>query len=695
VIISAGLRDLDDGRRMVAVAAGRSFGLGRVVAVAVTALSVAGLGFGVAAWCAVAKGDSLALELLGDLPFAGFVLVGLLVVAARPENRVGWWMLFGGVCSAIGSAGVALAERGIDVRPGSVPAVAALAIVGQGLRGLGWAALTLVVPALFPDGRVKDVRWRWMYPALAAVLVSSVLDPLLDPKADLTDVGSWRNPVAPHGAGQLLSLPVFLAHIPLSAVLTVAAVVQLVQRWRAGGELLRQQLLLFAAGAALAAIAAPVAIWIGGGSWVFSVGTALLPVAIGFAVLAHGLYDLRTATNRTLVWLTLSGCVAAVLALVIWLGTLAEVKASTPWLSWVAAGVAAACFAPLRDLMQRGVNRITYGRWTEPYDLLAMLGKQVEASADVDRLLAEVQSELESLGLREVRVAAADDKDGAAGDAVVAIPLSAYGLLVGTLTYREPDPPLRVRDRRLIEDLAGHLGGVLHARMLMQDLQRARERLVLGREEERRRLRRDLHDGLGPALAGHLLRLDVIAGRVGADAEAAQLVDALRDELRDTVQDVRRLVEGLRPPALDELGLVGALRQAGSRLASGARVQVVIHAAELPTLPAGVEVAAYRIAAEAMTNVVKHADAANCTVHIAAESGALLVRVRDDGRGLERDSGIGHGLRTMRERAEELRGSLAVEEVAEGGTEVVARLPLSVSVAPTSRSVPEPAEVSP
>jgi signal transduction histidine kinase len=691
MIATVGLRDLDDGRRMVAVIARRSFGTGRVVALAVTALSLAGLGFAVAARCAIAKGDSLALELLGDLPFAGFVLVGLLVVAARPANRVGWWMLSGGVCSALGSAGVALAEHGILVDPGSVPGVPALAITGQGLRGLGWAVLTLVVPALFPDGRVKDARWRWMYPALAAVLVASVLDPLLDPQADLTDVGSWRNPVAPPGAGQILSLPVFLAHIPLSAVLTVAAVVQLVQRWRAGGELLRQQLLLFAAGAALAAVAAPAAIWIGGGGWVFSVGTALMPVAIGFAVLARGLYDLRSATNRTLVWLTLSVCVAAVLALVISLGTLAEVDTSTPWLSWLAAGVAAACFAPLRDLMQRGVNRITYGRWTEPYELLAMLGKQVEASVDVDRLLMVVQSELEALGLRDVRVTSADEQTVDASGEMVAVPLSAYGLLVGTLAYREPDPPLRARDRRLIEDLAGHLGGVLHARMLMQDLQRARERLVLGREEERRRLRRDLHDGLGPALAGHLLRLDVIAGRVGADAEASRLVDSLREELRDTVQDVRRLVEGLRPPALDELGLVGALRQAGSRLAGGAQVRVVIRAEQLPALPAGVEVAAYRIATEAMTNVVKHADARNCVVDIDVEQTALIVRVHDDGRGLERDAGLGHGLRTMRERAEELRGSLTIAAVEEGGTALVARLPLSA----TSLAAPQPAEVSP
>src|SRR5205823_10093734 len=133
---------------------------------------------------------------------------------------------------------------------------------------------------------------------------------------------------------------------------------------------------------------------------------------------------------------------------------------------------------------------------------------------------------------------------------------------VGSLRYRPPVTPLRSRDRQLLDDIAGHLGGVLHAARLTAELQGARERLVLAREEERRRLRRDLHDGLGPAMAGHLLRLDVIAGQAAPGSPIAAGVDALRADLRTTVLEVRRVVEGLRPPALDELGLAGALAQA-------------------------------------------------------------------------------------------------------------------------------------
>jgi signal transduction histidine kinase len=188
-------------------------------------------------------------------------------------------------------------------------------------------------------------------------------------------------------------------------------------------------------------------------------------------------------------------------------------------------------------------------------------------------------------------------------------------------------------------------------------------------------LRRDLHDGLGPAMAGHLLRLDVISGKLGGDSPAAADVDALRDELRATVLEVRRVVEGLRPPSLDELGLAAALAQATERLTAGASVSLDLRVDELPPLPAAVEVAAYRIVTEAVTNVVRHAAARSCRVEAAAADGLLRLTVVDDGRGVAPSAvRTGHGLQTMRERAEELRGRLRVHSGI--GTTVVAELPV-------------------
>ncbi|HEU5007923.1 MAG TPA: histidine kinase [Jatrophihabitantaceae bacterium] len=657
---------------------------GRLAALAAGAVALTALGLATSVWTTVLADRSVSSEVVNDLLLVGSVIVGVVIVAARPGNRVGWVMLLGGVCAAVGSASIGIAQHGLVDAPGSVLGAGAFAVVGQILRSLGWLALTTVVAVLFPDGRVAGPRWRWLYRALAVVAVASVLDPVLDRTADLTGLGGWRNPLAPSGAWQVINLPVFLAHIPLTVVVTVAAVVQLIQLWRRGDEMMRQQLFVFACAAALPAVAAPIALSLGGGGWIFGVTSAPLPIAIGFAILARGLYDLRTGTNRTLVWLTLSITVAGLFAVVIGLGGVLGASASTPWLPWLAAGVVAGCFAPLRDVLQRGINRLTYGRWTEPYELLAALGEQLEAASDIDRLLDGVVAELESLGLRDVRIIENDEESDADEDMVV-VPLRAYGVLIGTFQYRQPDPPVRARDTRVIANLAGHLGSVLNSRILTHDLQRARERLVLGREEERRRLRRDLHDGLGPALAGHLLRLDLIAGVVAPDSTAGGLVDALRTELRDTVSEVRRVVEGLRPPALDELGLVGALSQASSRLVAGSGVTAQVRADLLPPLPAATEVAAYRIATEGLTNAVKHARATLCTIDLCLDENRLVLWVRDNGTGLgDVASGRGHGLHTMRERAEELRGTFDAFAAPDGAGSVVrASFPL-----PPAKAVP-------
>ncbi len=385
----------------------------------------------------------------------------------------------------------------------------------------------------------------------------------------------------------------------------------------------------------------------------------------------------------------ISGVVAAVYALFI-VGATAMLHLSghVAWLPWAAAAIVAVLFAPLRDSLQRTVNRLTFGRWDEPYDVLADLGQRLEATADVDRLLDDVSSELAGLGLDAVAIC---DEDGhvIAGelsspethdDDRVVLPLAAYGDPVGSLRYRPPATPLRARDRRLLDDLAGHLGGVLHARRLRTDLQRAVEQLVLAREEERRRLRRDLHDGLGPALAGHLLRLDVIAGELDRSSPVAADVDALRTEFRATIVELRRVVEGLRPPALDELGLAGALVQVTRRLTLGTAIEFDLSIGELPVLPAAMEVAAFRIVTEAVTNAVRHSSASVCHATIVAEGRALRITVADDGQGIPSSEGsaggslAGHGLQTMRERAEELGGQLRVTNGS--GLTITASLPL-------------------
>ncbi len=238
-------------------------------------------------------------------------------------------------------------------------------------------------------------------------------------------------------------------------------------------------------------------------------------------------------------------------------------------------------------------------------------------------------------------------------------------------------------DLRLLDGLARHAGVAVHGVRVMSDLRRSREGLVLAREEERRRLRRDLHDELAPTLAALGLTAATVGELIPADPKAAASAnDKLRTAIRATVGDVRRLVYDLRPPALDELGLVEAVRERASRLDGGEGLRVTVEAPEeLPALPAAVEVAAYRIVQEALTNVSRHARASTCTVRLACPEGrSLTVEVTDDGVGLPERSRGGVGLHSMRERAAELGGTCEISPASPSGTRVLARLPIEASV---------------
>jgi signal transduction histidine kinase len=221
---------------------------------------------------------------------------------------------------------------------------------------------------------------------------------------------------------------------------------------------------------------------------------------------------------------------------------------------------------------------------------------------------------------------------------------------------------------------------VVRDRLFQVDLlARSRGRIVAAREEERRRLRRDLHDGLGPTLAAVGLKLDAARDRVATDpGGVAPLLDEIRGDIRSVIADVRRLARELRPPALDSLGLAGAIGQQASALGGSTGPSIVVQVDDpLPALPAAVEVAAYRIAVEAMTNVGRHAGATTCTVRLAVDRDGLLVEVADDGRGIDPGADVGVGMRSIDERAAEVGGEVDVQPGPGGGTIVRARLPLT------------------
>lgn len=431
----------------------------------------------------------------------------------------------------------------------------------------------------------------------------------------------------------------------------------------------------------------------------------VLPITIGFAVLRYRLWDIDLIINRTLVYGLLTAFVIGMYVLVVgYLGALLRTNGNLG-ISLIATGIVAVLFQPLRNFLQRSINRLLYGLRDEPYVVLAGLGQRLKATLDPDAVLATiVETVREALKLS---YAAIEVKEGAAfvlaassGPPLVKempqLPLIHQGEVVGMLTIapRGRDETLTPADLRLLDDLTHQIGSAVHTvrltsdlQALTQDLKRSREHLITAREEERRRLRRDLHDGLGPMLSAIMLKVGLVRTLYQRDAKVTdKLLKQIETEIESVIDDIRRLVYNLRPPTLDELGLIDTVREYVDRLdaeeyTDSVALKITVEAPEvLPALPAAVEVAAYRIVQEAITNVIRHADAQACRVRFLMEE-TLQIEICDDGKGIEEVERIrGLGLTSMRERAEELGGTLSIKKIKSGGTQVTACLPLPAVV---------------
>jgi signal transduction histidine kinase len=421
----------------------------------------------------------------------------------------------------------------------------------------------------------------------------------------------------------------------------------------------------------------------------------LIPISIGVAILRQQLWDIDLIINRALVYGALTASVVLLYVLVVGgLGEIIQIRGNL-LVSLFTTGLAAVLFQPLRYRLQRFVNHLMYGDRDDPYAVLSRLGSRLESTLAPDAVLpavAKTVKEALKLPYAEIQLKRKGVFDTAttAGDPVddvIRLPLVYGGETVGRLLLgpRAGQTGFSDAERRLLEDLAHQIAAPAHDALmtdetlrLSADLQRSRVRLVKAREEERRRLRRDLHDGLGPQLASLTMTAEAARDLISTNPRRAEeMLGDLMERTQGAVSDVRRLVYALRPPALDALGLLGALRAHADHHNNG-DVQVLIDAPkDLPPLPAAVEVAAYRISLEAVNNAERHAGADSCTVRIMLDeaAGTLSVEITDDGQGIGDNRGTGIGLSSMRERAAELGGWCKVGIVASGGTSVCACLP--------------------
>ena len=578
----------------------------------------------------------------------------------------------------------------------------------HGLSGGEWAALwvnaswplmfggVIAVALLFPDGRLLSPRWRWAACGTALCVVGIVALGLFTAEPFDAPFGEVDPP--------LPALPAALAplHLVLLAGLlacVVASVVSARRRYLRAAQIERQQLLWLAASAWLIPVTLVVcfadavvdarldALVLG----MLLMTVTALPMSIAVAVLRYRLYDLDRVVNRTLVYGALTGLVlAAYYAVVVIVGGLLRTEVSFA-LTLVTTATVVIVADPLRRRLQRGVDRLMYGDRADPYTGLSRLAARLEDSVTPQMALRTiVDTVADSLKVPFVSVDLVQaDPDQSRGlrraashgdtepEERLLVPLTFQGDAVGRLVVgQRPGEQLSSADHRLLTELARHAGAVVHATRLTIELQASRERLVEAQEDVRRRLRRDLHDGLGPTLAGAVFQVDIARDALPVDAiEASEQLDALRRQLKKAVEDIRGMSYALRPPALDN-GLVAAITEQISSTSTNRTPHVTLSAPpSLPPLPAAVETAAYRIAMEAVANATRHSDARTCAIRLDL-NGGLEVEILDDGRGTDgRPFQAGVGITSMRERAAELGAALTIERLA-AGTRVHTVLPV-------------------
>jgi signal transduction histidine kinase len=661
-------------------------------------LALAGLSWAVAATATILAVGTAVLSAVSRDVLSAFLMpialayawMGCVLLARRPGHPMGPLLCLVGLVNAVAALTFAYARYAVVLKPGALPLGTAMLWTITWIQGPAASLTGLVLPLVFPTGRLLSPRWRPALWAALAFIPLWVAGYAFIPQSMGPYFRGLQDPYTYPSLDGLFEAAQFLT-VACGLAAGAAAAASLTVRWRRADRAGRQQLKWFLAVLPLAGISI-IAQVIAPGSLV-NVGLGalagvLMPAAIGIAVLRHRLYEIDILLSRTVLYGLLTAGVAGVYLGVVTVadqlfgraghGTAVQVLATV---------VAAAALFPLRDRVQQRVDRLFYGDRGVPYEALARLGRLLEESAGTESALDSVVKTIaDSLRLPyaalELRLGDGWRQAAVYGHAtadVTTFPLVSQRETVGRLLVgtRSPGERLGPDDERLLADLTRQAGPATHAVALRQALEASRAGLVTAREEERRRLRRDLHDGLGPTLAGLTLGLDTARTRSAGQPELHALLGRLKAETQRAVTDVRRIVYGLRPPALDEFGLVGSLREEVGRLRCQAPALIVtLDAADedLTDLPAAVEVACYRIVSEALTNVIRHAKATECSVRLQLDHG-LDVDVRDDGVGLPEGWRTGVGIASMRERVAELGGKLMIEPCLPHGTRITAHLP--------------------
>jgi signal transduction histidine kinase len=594
-------------------------------------------------------------------------VVGLLVTWARPRNPIGWLISLTGSSLVLNNLLQTYGARSVVFPDEDLPFGTAAMSLGAPLWIPAVAIPVTLMLVRYPTGTIHG-GWARRFDRVVMFGFLLLYVGYATSPTSVTDVvrghlPPWHVPVPVADGFAMCGAVLMLTGL-------VGIVVDAIRRAIRSDQRERMALILVT----LATVLAVVTIFFGPAEWMGSVAFVGILVAVAVGVLRYQALGIEVVVRRTLIYATLTG-----LVLLVFVGLVtgfARLLPSGPTPQLVAAAVIAVGLAPARDRIQGLIDRMLYGERSEPWSALRRLGSP---GAGTNALVPDVLAALAGgLHVAGARLEAPDGSSlaawGVCPDDAQAVPLELAGEAVGVLRLgpRRGETRLGPADLRLLEGVAPLVAAVIQSGRLTDDLRAERTRVLEATHSERGRLRQDLHDGLGPSLTGIGLGLEALQSRVTSDED---LVARLRVEVSAALEEIRRIIDDLRPTALDDHGLVGALQRRVDQVSGHAGLEVSLDSPDtLPDVPPQVELAAFRIADEALTNVVRHANARHCTVRLSAD-GEFHLAIADDGRGVGAGRQGGVGLASMRDRAERLGGHFTLTSLTPG-TEVRVELPL-------------------
>jgi two-component system NarL family sensor kinase len=605
-------------------------------------------------------------------------IAGAALLTRLGQRRLAWCLVVGGGAAVVAVA-LATSTNGYDVAFADAPPWATLVETDSWARPVAMWVLVALVPwelASSGRGRLLKAAW-WTTAALVAATAIGEAAGARVPGVDVVDVFTWL----------------------VAASATTATVMLLVRWWqtRGGADPLQGWL---AAGAVVAWLAVvPDRVGVDGWGLPASdvLGPLLLVATIPLLVVGVLVRAMRDRPGRfqgvahdVIGWLVLSAAIIVVYtAVVVGLGRLLGGEQTTRQTTWVL--IATTCAVaisvdPARRHIRGTVDRLVWGIRDDPLEVVRNVIDHVGADPDGELLPTLATSLRRELRLDAVSIDVHRDgrwqrvaTTGSPTTYERSVDLEQHGETVGRLVVGwEDGPHLRARDEHVLAELAGPLALAVGWVRVAKELRRSTIAIASTREEERRRLRRDLHDGLGPSLTGISLGLRTAIRQLerqpdaaGTDASRA-LLEGAAAEVDQLVLEVKRIVRDLRPTALDRHGLVDALREFTRNFGDGLEFHLDLPASDV-ALPAALEVAIYRIVTEAVTNIARHASAHNCWITVAVEP-TIVIDVADDGCGISPTAIDGVGWTAMRERAGALGGTVQIVARRPQGTRVHVRL---------------------